>query len=45
MFDENNKLTGIIETSHDITEQKQLETKLKESEKKIADLFNKMPMS
>ncbi len=45
VFDENKKLTGFIETAHDITENKQLENNLKESEKKFADLFNKAPLS
>ena len=44
LIDGNGNLTGFIETAHDITEQKRLETQLLESEKRFSDLFNKAPL-
>lgn len=44
LMDKNGILTGFIETAHDITEQKLLESHLIESEKRFSDLFNKAPL-
>ena len=45
IFDNNNKIKGIIGVSSDITERKQAEEELKESEEKFAKYFNSNPSS
>lgn len=44
LLDHHGNLTGFIETAHDITDQKRLESDLIASEKRFADLFNKAPL-
>jgi PAS domain S-box-containing protein len=43
LYDAEGKLTGAIETFRDITEQKQSEMALQESEQKLADIINFLP--